>query len=79
MYSSLISISLLGLWKKRKSSEVDVIIFFKIIIIGTVCMLLLTETMNKYSLTMIGPIILLFGFYLENIMNSYKMTPDGIL
>lgn len=68
LYLILISLTIPKMWQGRKVIESDVILFIKTTIIGTVCMLLLTETMNKYSLSILGPIFLLFEFYI----NMYK-------
>ncbi len=64
LYLLLITKSISGMWKRRNSIESDIIIYMKTTVIGTACMLLLTETMNKYSLTVLGLIIILIGFYI---------------
>ena len=61
LYALLIALSLPPLWRrlKRPAARDTVFVFLDTLIVGAAAALLLTEVMNKYSLTMLAPILIL--------------------
>lgn len=61
LYALMIALSLPPLWRrmKRPAARDTVFVYLDTLVIGTAATLLLTEVMNKYSLTMFAPIVLL--------------------